>query len=81
MANIYFVDDDLRHRGHDVQRASSVDEALQDAERIAKSDLAVLDLIMPASAAASETPDGARSSGMLVFRELRRRRAYLPILV
>jgi hypothetical protein len=37
MANIYFVDDDfaselivenLRHRGHEVQRASSVDEAL-----------------------------------------------------
>jgi CheY-like chemotaxis protein len=90
MATIFFVDDDfaseliienLRYRGHDVQRASSVDEALQDADRIAKSDLVVLDLIMPSSAAVSVTPDGARSTGMLVFRELRRRRADLPILV
>jgi CheY-like chemotaxis protein len=90
MATIFFVDDDfaselivdnLRNRGHNVQRASTIDEALHDAARIAKSDLVVLDLIMPGSPEVSNTPDGARSTGMLVFRELRRRRADLPILV
>jgi CheY-like chemotaxis protein len=91
MANIFFVDDDfaselivgnLRQRGHDVQRVADADGALRDAERISKSDLVVLDLIMPLSQEASPIPaDGARSTGMLVFRELRRRRKDLPILV
>jgi len=62
---------------------SSVDEALRNTEEIANSDLVVLDLIMPQSHEMSEDPraDGARSTGMLVFRELRRRRGDLPILV
>jgi CheY-like chemotaxis protein len=59
-----------------------VDEALHDADRIASCDLVVLDLIMPQSRElVRDTPDGARSTGMLVYRELRRRRSDLPILV
>jgi CheY-like chemotaxis protein len=91
MATIFFVDDDyaseliadnLRQRGHDVQRVSSADEALRDADRLAHSDLVVLDLIMPRPAdALPDSPDGDRSTGMLVFRELRQRRVDLPILV
>ena len=91
MAIIFFIDDDFasellvdnfRQRGHDAQRVSSLDEALQNIERIAGSDLVVLDLIMPQSRDVSpDSPDGARSSGMLMYRELRRRRAELPILV
>lgn len=92
MAKIFFVDDDfaaelvvenLRQRGHDVQRMSSADEALANAEQIANSDLVVLDLIMPQSNDMSAGPrsDGVRSTGMLVFRDLRRRRGELPILV
>jgi CheY-like chemotaxis protein len=90
MATIFFVDDDfaselivenLKHRGHDVERASSIDEALRKVDLIAQSDLVVLDLIMPGSPQVSDTPSGESSTGMLVFRELRRRRADLPILV
>jgi CheY-like chemotaxis protein len=90
MATIFLVDDDfaselivenLRHRGHDVHRAPCVDDALGDINRIANSDLVVLDLVMPASSQASGSADGERSTGMLVFRELRRRRKDLPILV
>lgn len=91
MSRVFFVDDDfateliienLRQRGHNVCRASSVDEALRDAERIASSDLVVLDLIMPHSRELpTDIVDGARCTGMLVYRELRRRRSDLPVLV
>ena len=44
--------------------------------------MVVLDLIMPRSVDVSpENTEGSRSSGMLVFRELRRLRSELPILV
>ena len=91
MAKIFFVDDDfatelvvenLRQRGHDVHRASSMEEALRDVDRIAGSDLVVLDLIMPRSGdEPRDPPDGARCTGMLVYREIRSRRSDLPILV
>src|ERR1039458_1736205 len=91
MAKIFIIDDDfaselivenLRQRGHDAERLSTVDSAVRDADRIAAGDLVVLDVIMPRSAAGSaESVDGARSTGMAVFRELRRRRADLPTRV
>jgi CheY-like chemotaxis protein len=91
VANIFFIDDDfaseltvdnLRQRGHEVYRLSSVDEALAQAAQIASSDLVVLDLIMPrAEEDATNVADGARSTGMAIFRDLRRRRPDLPILV
>ena len=91
MARIYLVDDDyasglivenLRLRGHDARRISSAADALENLDDIVGSDLVILDLIMPRPEGASETTaDGALSTGMLVFRELRRRRADLPILV
>ncbi|MFZ0959663.1 MAG: TIR domain-containing protein [Terriglobia bacterium] len=91
MANIILVDDEyamelvvenLRQQGHEVRRISSADDAIRDADRIARCDLVVLDLIMPQSHQASkDNPDGARSTGMLVYRELRRRRPELPILI
>lgn len=91
MATIFLIDDDLAselivqnlgQRGHEAQRVSTVDEALLQIDRISKSDLVVLDLVMPRSQnSAAGTPDGERCTGMEVFRELRRRRADLPILV
>ena len=91
MANIFFIDDDfaselivenLRQRGHNVHRASSVDEALDNIEAISASDLVVLDLIMPRSHDAPvDNPDGQRCTGMAVFKELRIRRAEMPIVV
>jgi len=91
VANIFLIDDDLasellvenlQYRGHHVERVSFVDEAIREAERIAAADLVILDLIMPRSGdLAGKSIDGSRSTGMLVFQELRRRRADLPILV
>jgi len=71
------------YRGHNVERVPSVDGALKRAKQIAKSDLVVLDLVMPGSTDASldTAADGIRSTGMVVFRELRRLRKDLPIVV
>jgi CheY-like chemotaxis protein len=91
MAQISLIDDDfsselivqnLSLRGHSVLRYSSVDDALGEVENIAKSDLVILDLIMPlAQKASASNADGARSTGMHVFREVRRRNAKLPVLI
>lgn len=91
MAKIFLVDDDLataliaenlRQRGHEVRHLSSVDDALRNADPIAHSDLVVLDLIMPYSYdRTADSSDGVRSTGMQVYRELRRRSSSLPILV
>src|ERR1039457_1675844 len=91
MARIYLVDDDyasgllvenLSLRGHDARRVSSATDALENLDDLVSSDLVILDLIMPWPRDTPQTAaDGARSTGMLVFRELRRRRADLPILV
>ena len=91
MARIFFVDDDfasdlivenLRHRGHEALRVSSVEDAVRRIDDIVRSDMVVLDLIMPRSGVTSAVPaDGARSTGMLIFSELRQRRFDLPILV
>jgi CheY-like chemotaxis protein len=91
MSKIFLIDDDLASeiivenlswRGHEVRRISSIDEALQDIEKITVADLVILDLIMAVQEDASvASTDGVRSIGMLLFRELRKRRASLPILV
>lgn len=91
MSTIVLIDDDLasellvenlRQRGHRVERIALADEAIRNAERIAKADLVILDLIMPRSGDIPDMgTDGVRATGMLVFQELRRRRRELPILV
>jgi len=91
MAKISFVDDDLasellvenlKQRGHEVSRVCSVDDALRDTASLARSDLVVLDLIMPRSSEApTDCLDGARCTGMAVFRELRKLRPDLPLLI
>ncbi len=90
MATIFLIDDDhssellvenLQQRGHQAERVRSVEDALGAIERISKSDLVVLDLVMPRSSATPETVDGSRATGMVVYRELRKRSSKLPILI
>ena len=91
MAKIFFVDDDLasdllvenlKQRGHEVSRLCCVDDALREARSLARSDLVVLDLIMPRSSSAPlDGPDGARCTGMAVYRKLRKLRPDLPLLI
>jgi predicted nucleotide-binding protein len=91
MASIVLVDDDLasdllvdnlRQRGHEVRRLCSTEDALEDVTSLAKADLVVLDLIMPFSRAGlADSLDGPRCAGMWVYRELRKLRQDLPLLI
>lgn len=69
-------------QGHHAWRISSAADALRNLEDIATADLVVLDLIMPVPEdGGAGSLDGPRSTGMAIYRELRRRRPDLPILV
>ncbi len=91
MATIYFVDDDsatdlvvqhFRDRGHTAERLPTVEDALKQIGEISKADLLVLDLIIPTAQVAAEArADGFNSTGMQVYREVRRLNAEVPILV
>src|SRR5580704_13885829 len=89
MASIFLIDDDqaselladtLKYKGHEVERAKSVDDALARIEDICASNLVVLDLVMP-RLLGPEKVDDSRAAGMLVYREIRKRNPKLPILV
>jgi CheY-like chemotaxis protein len=90
MANIFLIDDDmamdvladaLRFRGHTVRRMKSAAEALQELELIANSDLVILDIIMPwPEDRPKPSFSSAGSAGMEVLRDLRARRATLPVV-
>jgi len=80
MAYITIIDDDfsveilaesLRYLGHDVTRLGSAHEALQRLDKIARSDLVVLDIIMqrPDDLPGSDV-SGGRTTGMILFQRL-----------
>jgi CheY-like chemotaxis protein len=90
MACIALIDDDpnmdilvssLRFRGHEAYRVPSALQALRDIETIVASDLVILDIIMtwPQD---NPTVDALSTgtSGMEVFREIRRRNRNLPVV-
>lgn len=90
MANVIIVDDDfaseilveqLRFHGHEVQRLQSADEALQEIDAITASDILILDIIMarPASMPGVEV-SGGRTTGMMIFQNVRKKAPQLPIL-
>jgi CheY-like chemotaxis protein len=91
MAKITLIDDDLamevlaenlRFRGHDTKRVSSVSEALSNINEVARSDLIILDVIMALpEQCESAGLSGARVAGMEVFRSLRKKRKTLPIII
>ena len=87
MASITLVDDDyaaeilaesLRALGHDVALLRSTGEALQECEQLAASELVMLDIMMPPGAGSATN---GRTAGMRVYRELRRLKPELPIIV
>jgi CheY-like chemotaxis protein len=90
MANIFIIDDDaaavmlkenLDYRGHTARRIRSVREALDNLDLLSKSDLVVLDLVMPHGGDLTHQADGSRPNGMLIYKLLRERSRSLPILV
>ena len=90
MADIFVIDDDaaselladnLAYRGHKATRVHSIKEALDKIEIISRSDLVVLDLVMPLGDESASQTDGPRSSGMNVYRRLREKSQSLPIIV
>ena len=91
MPKIFIIDDDaaaellvenLSFRGYSAERIRSISDALGQLDVISKSDLVVLDLVMPAGAqVAKESAEHCRMSGMEVYRELRRIAPQLPIII
>lgn len=91
MAKIILIDDDLamdvlaenlRFRGHDTNRISSVSQAMSDIDEVARADLVILDVIMALPEQCE--PDGllgSRVGGMEVFRLLRSKHKTLPIII
>jgi len=91
VANILIIDDDmamevfadnLRYRGHEVERISSSTEAIRDIKRIVQADLVLLDVIMawPEQCKVTEL-SGAHVAGMEVYREIRKARIDLPVIL
>lgn len=91
MANIVIIDDDfsigilgenLRYRGHNVRIIDSADEALKQLDAIVSADIIILDIIMkyPDQFMNNGVSDG-RSTGMIIFKELRKRTPDVPIFV
>lgn len=91
MAKILIIDDDLamevlvenlRYKGHEVDRIPSATVAIAQIDSILKSDLILLDVIMawPDQCKTTEL-SGARVAGMEVYREIRKCRTDLPIIL
>ena len=91
MANILIIDDDmamevfadnLRYRGHEVERISSATEAIREIKHVVQSDLVLLDVIMawPEQCKINDL-SGAHVAGMEVYREIRKARIDLPVIL
>ena len=91
MAVITIVDDDiamnmlaetLSHRGHETQRVGCASEAIQQLDTLLRSDLIVLDIIMPhpPDGIKGELP-GDRTAGVQILREIRSHRPDVPVIV
>lgn len=85
--SITIVDDDLAmealcdalsYRGFDVARIGSVESACEQISQLVKSDLVILDIILPF--ATSADGQDARTGGMRVLKEIRRRTPKKPVL-
>jgi CheY-like chemotaxis protein len=91
MSRIFIVDDDLamdvltenlRYLGHEAERISSVQKALDRIEDLVSAQLIILDVIMawPESRRPTEI-GGTLTAGMEVLIEVRRRKTDLPVIV
>jgi CheY-like chemotaxis protein len=91
MAHIFIIDDDaamdvlsdsLRFRGHDVERISSTQTALDRINDLVKADVIILDIIMPwPDGRANTEPERASTAGMEVLLAIRKQTKTLPIMV
>jgi len=89
MAKIVVVDDDsasgilvehLGFLGHELIHLSSATDALESIDRIAASDLLILDIIMAPATNLGLGINGGRAAGMAVFSALRKQNTELPVL-
>lgn len=91
MSRIFVVDDDLamdvltenlRYLGHDAERISSLQKALDRIDDLVSAELIVLDVIMAWPDSRQPTGIGGTSTaGMEVLIEIRKRRKDLPVIV
>ena len=91
MARLFIIDDDaamdvlrdsLLHRGHQVERIASIQEALNRIGDLVKAHAIILDIIMAWPDGRSATGlERASTAGMEVLLEIRKRNATLPVIV
>jgi predicted nucleotide-binding protein len=91
MAKIFIIDDDiamdmlcesLSYYGHDCSRIPSADAALKNIDKVVTADLIVLDIIMSWPTGRKRTSlAGNNTAGMEVFKEIRKRKESIPIIV
>lgn len=94
MSKILIIDDDaaqelvaenLRFRGHDVQRFSSASQALDSLDEVLKNDLVILDILMDIPDSRKEQlgllASGIRSVGMHIYSNIRSKNENIPIVV
>ena len=90
MPRIQIIDDDaalaalaenLYYRGYDVDRLSSVAEALRLIDNILLHDLIILDVLMETPQPVSAKLGPAARGGMTLYREIRTRNPKIPILI
>lgn len=91
MSKISIVDDDaalelltenLGFLGHQARRFNSISSALSSLEDILSSDLIILDIFMDVSAThTKKLISGVRTSGMVVYKNIRSHNKNIPILV
>ncbi len=91
MSKISIIDDDaviellaenLTFQGHEVRRFDSITNALSSLDQILSSNLVILDIFMDIPVSLTEKPaSGVRTSGMLIYRDIRSKNKTIPILV
>lgn len=91
MSKIVIIDDDaalellaenLRFRGHEVQRYSSASHTLESLDKVLNNELIILDILMdmPESGLV-QLAGGIRSVGMHIYKQIRAKDKQIPIIV
>ncbi len=77
------LEDGLSHRGHDVTRVTSGEDAMRRIDVLLLCDLIILDILMPSPAPApgDSKVDATAPGGIRFLREVRKRNSKLPVIV
>ncbi len=91
MLKILIIDDDaalellaenLRFRGHEVERMSSAAQALDSLDKVLSNNIVILDILMNVpDNKKGQLASGIRTAGMLIYKSIRSNNENLPVIV